>query len=89
MIHEMLNTALAATEMKQQVRPHNSPAQSRTPAHGRIGIGDAPANDVGRLGVRRQREARERRDGDESDASSARHCGHLGADFDASLVRSR
>src|SRR4051812_39785445 len=40
MIHEMLNTALAATEMKQHVRPHDSPAQSRTPAHGRIRIRD-------------------------------------------------
>src|SRR3984957_5047223 len=35
-IHKMLNPSLTTTQMKQEVGPHNSPTQSRSPAHSSI-----------------------------------------------------
>src|SRR5262252_8739038 len=40
MLDKMLNSRLPAAEMKEQVRSHYSPAQSRSPAHGCIRISD-------------------------------------------------
>src|ERR1700757_631281 len=37
-IHEMLNAALTATKVKQQVGSHYAPTQSRSPAYRSIGI---------------------------------------------------
>src|SRR5262249_41001523 len=39
-IHEMLNAALTATKVKQQIGSHYAPAQSRPPANRSIGISD-------------------------------------------------
>src|ERR1700754_361607 len=39
-VHEVLDTALAATEMPQQIGTHHSPAQPGTPRHRIVGVGD-------------------------------------------------
>ena len=39
-VHEVLDTALAAAEMPQQVGTHDPPAQPGTPRHRIVGVGD-------------------------------------------------
>ncbi len=39
-LHEMLDSAGPATEMKQKIGPHYSPTQPRSPAHGGVRISD-------------------------------------------------
>ena len=59
-VHEMLDAALAAAEMPQQVGAHDAPAQSRAPRHCVVGVGDvehALADQVDNLAVERRLEA--------------------------------
>src|SRR5882672_2958567 len=39
-LHEMVNSARTTGEMEQKIWPHHSPTEPRSPAHGRIRIGD-------------------------------------------------
>ena len=38
MFHEVMNSALAATQVKKQVGTHDPPTQSDAPAHGGVRI---------------------------------------------------
>src|SRR4029077_6608199 len=39
-LHEVVNSSGATGEMEQEIRTHHSPTQARSPAHGRVRIGD-------------------------------------------------
>ena len=41
MLHEVMDTALTASKMEEQVRSHDTPTQSRSPAHRGIRVRNA------------------------------------------------
>src|SRR5258708_11719424 len=52
----MLNPAVAAPEMREQIRAHHCPTQARPPAHSGVGIGDVHhtlLNEVDNLPINR------------------------------------
>src|SRR5689334_18024033 len=59
-LHEVVNSARATAEMKEEIRTHYSPTQSGSPANGRVRVGDiqyALLDEVNDLTVQRRLQA--------------------------------